>query len=74
MVPGKALLDAGHADQDHAELAAVVVVAELFQGCGPEPVGLVDDEQFDERRQGVGGRAGARVERVWGADDGERRT
>jgi hypothetical protein len=50
------------------------VVAELFQGGGPEPVGFVDDEQLDEWRQGVGGRTGARVERVGSADDGERRT
>jgi hypothetical protein len=28
-VPGEALFDAGHADQDRAQLAAVVVVAEL---------------------------------------------
>ena len=73
-VAGEALLDARHADQDHAELAAVVVVAELSQGGGPEPVGFVDDEQLDEWRQGVGGRTGARVERVGSADDGERRT
>ena len=53
-VAGEALFDAGHADEDHAELAAVVVVAELLQCGGLEPVGLVDDEQLDEGRQGMG--------------------
>ena len=41
-------------------LAAVVVVAELLQGRGLEPVSLVDDQELDERRQGVGAGAGAR--------------
>ena len=48
------------------------MVAELLQGGGPEPVGLVDDEQLDERRQRVGARPGTRIERVRSADDGER--
>jgi hypothetical protein len=47
-VPGETFFGAGHADQDHAEAAAVVVVAKLLQGRGLEPVGLVDDEQLDE--------------------------
>ena len=47
-VPGETFFDAGHTDQDHAEAAAVVVVAELLQGRGLEPVGLVDDEQLNE--------------------------
>ena len=66
-VPGEALLDAGHADQDHAELAAVVVVAELFQGCGPEPsalslmTGRVEAvcERSMKNRQGYGKLAGS---------------
>jgi hypothetical protein len=45
---GEGLLYAGHADQDHAEVAAVVVVAELLEGGRLEPVCFVDDEQFDE--------------------------
>ncbi|GAB2820566.1 hypothetical protein GCM10027073_59660 [Streptomyces chlorus] len=45
-VAGEALLDAGHADEDHADAGAVVVVPELFQARGLEAVGFVDDEEF----------------------------
>lgn len=47
-VAGEDLLDAGQANQDHAEVAAVVVVAELLEGGWLEPVCFIDDEQFDE--------------------------
>jgi hypothetical protein len=53
-VAGEGLLDAGHADQDHAEVAAVVVVAELLEGGWLEPVCFVDDEQFDEAGAAMG--------------------
>jgi hypothetical protein len=39
-VPGEPFFDAGHADQDHADAAAVVMVAELLQGCGLEATGF----------------------------------
>ena len=45
-VAGEAFFEAGHADQDQADAGPVVVVAELFQRRGLEPVGLVDDQQF----------------------------
>jgi hypothetical protein len=38
------LIDAGHADQGHSQVAAVEEVAELFQASGAEPVGFVDDD------------------------------
>jgi hypothetical protein len=44
----KSFVDAGHADQDHGEVGAVVLVAEQFQGGGGEPFGFVDDQQLDE--------------------------
>jgi hypothetical protein len=40
------LIDAGHADQGHSQVAAVEEVAELFQASGAEPVGFVDDDHF----------------------------
>ena len=52
---GQAPFDAGHADQDHAHVVPVVVVADLLQPGGLEPVGLVDDEQLRQPgRQGLG--------------------
>ncbi len=39
-------IDAGHADQDQAEVAAVEEVAELLEPGGLEAVGLIDDDQF----------------------------
>ena len=45
-VAGELPVEAGHADQDHAQVAAVEEVAELFEAAGLEPVGLVDDQQF----------------------------
>jgi hypothetical protein len=53
-IPGEPFLDAGHSDEDQAELAAVVVVAQLLQGGHLEPVGFVDDEQLGERAAAVG--------------------
>jgi hypothetical protein len=39
-------VEAGHTDQDQAEVAAVEEVAELFEAGGLEAVGLIDDDQF----------------------------
>jgi hypothetical protein len=39
------LLDAGHLDEDHAHLAAVVVFARLLQARGLEPVSLIGDHE-----------------------------
>jgi hypothetical protein len=47
-VAGQALSNAGHPDQDHAQVVSVVVVADLLEPGGLEPVGLVDDQQLDE--------------------------
>lgn len=44
----EALVDAGHADEDHREVGAVVLVAKLFKGGGSESFGFVDDQKFDE--------------------------
>jgi hypothetical protein len=48
-VAGQALFDAGHPDQDHAHLAAVVVVAQLLHAQGLEPVSLIDDQELGVR-------------------------
>ena len=54
-VARQAPFDAGHADQDHAHGVPVVVVADLLQAGGLEPVGLIDDEQLGEPgREGLG--------------------
>ena len=45
-IAGQLPVEAGHADQDQAEIAAVEEVAELFEAGGLEAVGLVDDDQF----------------------------
>ncbi len=47
-VAGEAFFDAGHADKDDAHGVAVVVVPDLLEGRGFEPVGLVDDEEFGQ--------------------------
>ena len=47
---GDPLLDAGHADQDHAYVTVVKDRARLFQAVHLKPVGFVD---YDERG-GVG--------------------
>ena len=38
-------VEAGHADQDQSEVAAVEEVAELLEAGGLEAVGLVDQDQ-----------------------------
>lgn len=40
------LVNAGHADQDHREVGAVVLVAERLKSGGSQPFGFVDDEQL----------------------------
>ena len=70
-VAGEALFDAGHADEDQAEAAAVVVVAELLERGDFQPVGLVDDEQLGERGAAVRVAALARVFQAVAADRGE---
>ena len=39
-------VEAGHADQDQAEVAPVEEVSELLEPGGSEAVGLVDDHEF----------------------------
>jgi hypothetical protein len=41
-VAGELPVESGHADQDHAHVAAVEEVAELFQPTGVQPVSCVD--------------------------------
>ena len=43
-VVAESLVDAGHADEDHREVFAVVSVAEEFKGSGVESLCFVDDE------------------------------
>ena len=45
-VAGELPVEAGHADQDQAEVASVEEVPELLQPGGFQAVGLVDDHQF----------------------------
>ena len=45
-IAGQLSVEAGHADEDHAQVAAVEEVAELLEAGGLEAVGLVDDDQF----------------------------
>lgn len=40
----ESLVDAGHTDEDHREVFAVVSVAEQFKGSGVESLCFVDDE------------------------------
>lgn len=47
-VVAESLVDAGHADEDHRKVGAVVVVAEDFQGGRGESFGFVNDEQFHQ--------------------------
>lgn len=54
-ISGQALFDSGHTDEHEADLAAVVVVPQLFESCCAEPVGLVDDDQFRCGRVWAGG-------------------
>src|SRR6266851_1765241 len=70
-VAGQALFDAGHPDEDHAHLAAVVVVAQLLQARGVEPVSLVDDKELGVQRAAVRGAMGARIRRPGCADNRE---
>jgi hypothetical protein len=72
-IAGKPLLIAGHADQDQAELAAVVVVAQLLQRGHLQPVRLVHDEQLGERGAAVRPVADALVEGVLGTHGGQLR-
>jgi len=41
-VAGQLAFEPGHADEDQSDVVAVEEVAELFEGVGFEPVGLVD--------------------------------
>ena len=54
------MVDAGHADEDHGEVIAVVSVAEQLERSRCESFGFVDDEQVDEVRHADrrGGRFG----------------
>jgi hypothetical protein len=52
--PNRGENDAGHADENHADAGAVVVVAELFESGSFEPVGFIHDQEL-----GTGG-AGSR--------------
>src|SRR5436305_3539595 len=45
-VTRQALLDTGHADEDHADAGSIEHVAQVLERRGREPLGLVDDEQF----------------------------
>ena len=40
-----ALLDARHADQDHAHVAAIEDGAHLFEAIHVQPVGTIDDDE-----------------------------
>ena len=42
----ESLIYAGHADEDHRKMGAVVVVTEEFKGCRVKPFGFVDNEQL----------------------------
>jgi hypothetical protein len=64
-VAGEAFFDAGHADQDEPDACPVVVVAELLERGGLEPVGFVDDQQFGEGPVGLA-EAGAGIEVLTG--------
>jgi hypothetical protein len=63
------LLDAGHPDEDHADLAAVVVLARLLQARGREPVSLIGDQESGVQGAAGRGAVGARIRRPGCADD-----
>ena len=45
-VAAHAFFDAGHADEDQADLGAVELVTQMFQGRIGQPFGLIDDDQL----------------------------
>ena len=45
-VAGELPVEAGHTDQDQAEIASVEEVPELFQPSGSQAVSLIDDHQL----------------------------
>jgi len=45
-VAGESFLDAGHPDEDDAEVVSVEVVAYLFEAGGLEAVGVIDDDEL----------------------------
>ena len=51
-VAGQLSFEPGHPDQDHADVAAVEVVANLFQPSGFQPVRLVHNQQLGPFRAG----------------------
>ncbi|GAA3614066.1 hypothetical protein GCM10022223_32870 [Kineosporia mesophila] len=67
-VAGQAFFDAGHADQDQAEVVPVEPVAQVFQGRGGKTFGFVDDQKFDVIESAPGGRAGLAVNVLVDAD------
>ncbi len=52
-VAAHALFDAGHADQDEADISAVKLIAQMFQGRVGQPFGLIDDDQLNLSAPGV---------------------
>jgi len=45
-IAGELSVEAGHADQDHAHIAAVEEVPELFEATCFQPVRFVDNEEL----------------------------
>ncbi len=52
-VVAELLLDAGHADEDHRDAGAVVLVAEPLDRVAGEAFRLVDDDQLEQGRVGA---------------------
>ncbi len=46
-IAGKALFHSRHADQDDANASAVKYVADKFKACDGQPLGFIEDEQFN---------------------------
>ncbi len=69
-IAGQAFFDAGHADEDQPQIAAVVAVADLLKGAGGEPFGLIDDDEFGVEAGAVEVGLALGVVDVAGADNG----